>query len=64
MILWLDAQLPPALAPWAAESFGVACHPLRDLGLRDAADRRIFEEARIQGAVVVTKDADFVTLQG
>lgn len=64
MILWLDAHLPPALAPWITETFGVSCLALRDLGLRDAADRLIFQEARSKGAVVVTKDADFILIQG
>ena len=59
MILWLDAHLPPALAPRISEAFGVSCLALRDLGLRDAEDQLIFKEARARGAVVVTKDADF-----
>jgi predicted nuclease of predicted toxin-antitoxin system len=63
MILWLDAHLPPSIAPWTAEVFGVSCLALGDLGLRDAADRQIFQEARAKGAVVVTKDADFILLQ-
>ena len=33
-----------------------------ELGLRDAADRVIFEAARTANAVVMTKDVDFVTL--
>lgn len=44
------------------EAFGVACVPARDVGLRDATDRQIFEAARDAGAIVVTKDADFVRL--
>jgi len=63
MILWLDAHLPPAIAPWLAERFDVSCSGLRDLGLRDAADRKIYQEARLKGAVVVTRDADFILLQ-
>lgn len=64
MILWLDAQLPPALAPWLASEFNVEVHALRDLGLRDESDRIIFDRAREAGAVVLTKDSDLVELVG
>jgi predicted nuclease of predicted toxin-antitoxin system len=36
MILWIDAQLSPALARWLSDTFGVAAHAVRNLGLRDA----------------------------
>ncbi len=62
MIVWTDAQLTPALAPWLRETFGVEAFPVRDLGLRDAEDSAIFAAARTAGAVVLTKDADFVDL--
>jgi predicted nuclease of predicted toxin-antitoxin system len=35
---------------------------IRDLGLRDAEDKEIFEAARQEKAVVMTKDSDFVLL--
>ncbi len=35
---------------------------LRDIGLRDAEDFEIFEAAKAQGAIVMTKDRDFVDL--
>ncbi|MGH8110482.1 MAG: DUF5615 family PIN-like protein [Rhodanobacteraceae bacterium] len=47
MKFWLNAQLPPQLAAWLAQRFRVEAIALRDLGLRDAADRRIFEAARL-----------------
>jgi len=62
LILWIDAQLSPDLAPWIEENFGVTARPIRDLGLLGAKDKEIFEAARDEGAVVVTKDRDFVTL--
>lgn len=62
MVVWIDAQLAPALAAWLRESFGVAAVAVRDLQLRDAEDRVIFHAARAAGAVVLTKDADFVVL--
>lgn len=63
MIIWLDAQLSPGLAPWIQATFAVETLALRDVGLRDAADREIFEAARTSGAIVMTKDSDFATLQ-
>ncbi|MBD3273660.1 MAG: hypothetical protein GF372_00010 [Candidatus Marinimicrobia bacterium] len=63
MILWLDAQLSPSLADWISQQFqGVVASPVRALGLRDAEDREIFNAAREAGAVIMSKDRDFVQL--
>ncbi len=63
MILWLDAQLSPSLSPWISSRFpGIQAFPVRDLGLRDAEDRQIFLKAKEAGAVVMTKDRDFLNL--
>ncbi len=62
MILWIDAQLSPALAHWINETFGVAASAVRDLGLREAKDLVIFHAAREAGAVIMSKDSDFVLL--
>ena len=62
MTVWLDAHLSPRLARWMGERFGVNVFPLRDLGLRDASDEKIYLAARSSGAVVLTKDADFLKL--
>lgn len=62
MTIWVDAQLPPAIAAWIADSYGVAAIAVRDIGLRDADDREIFAAAKAQDAIVVTKDRDFVTI--
>jgi predicted nuclease of predicted toxin-antitoxin system len=59
VILWVDAQLSPALAPWLTQEFGVEAFSARYLGLVPANDRQIFEAARKANAVVLTKDADF-----
>lgn len=45
MKIWVDAQLPPTLASWLTETFGLEARPLRDLGLRDAQDIEIFAAA-------------------
>ena len=62
MIFWLDAQLPPALAEFLKEQFDVEALPLRDIGMRDADDAEIFEKARAQNVVLISKDSDFVEL--
>lgn len=63
MIFWVDAQLPPSLAPWLTERFGVEASSRRFLGLRDAEDLEIFERARATGdVVVISKDSDFIEL--
>ncbi len=62
MIIWIDAQLPPSLALWLSQTFGVTTHAVRDLGLRDATDKQIFDAARCTGAVLISKDSDFVDL--
>jgi predicted nuclease of predicted toxin-antitoxin system len=63
VILWLDAQLSPALANWITEQFTpIQAVPVRELGLRNADDREIFAQARSAGAVVMTKDRDFLHL--
>ena len=62
MVVWTDAHLSPALAPWLRAAFGVEAAPLRDLGLRDAEDAAIYAAARAAGAVLLTKDSDFVDL--
>lgn len=62
MKVWIDAQLPPQLAPWLRTQFGLEAVALRDLGLRDADDDAIFQAARAAEAVLISKDADFVAL--
>jgi predicted nuclease of predicted toxin-antitoxin system len=62
VIFWLDAQLPPGLADWLATQYGVQAQPLRQLGLLYARDTDIFAAARAAGAVLVSKDIDFVDL--
>jgi predicted nuclease of predicted toxin-antitoxin system len=62
MTIWVDAHLSPAIATWITSTFGIEAIALRDLGLRDAEDPEIFEAAKAQKAVVLTKDSDFVDL--
>ena len=62
MKIWIDAQLPPTLAQWIRESFGLEASASRDLGLRDAKDSEIFTAAQVENAIIMTKDSDFVDL--
>jgi hypothetical protein len=62
MKIWIDAQLPPTLANWVSATFGLEAAALRDLSLRDAQDIEIFEAARAENAVIMTKDSDFIDL--
>ena len=62
MIVWIDAQLPPNLAPWLTQQFSVDAKAVRELGLRDAVDLDIFMAARKANAVVLSKDSDFFDL--
>jgi predicted nuclease of predicted toxin-antitoxin system len=62
VILWLDAQISPHLCPWIAGRFAVEVEHIRDLGLREAEDQKIFNRARDAQAVLFTKDEDFVEL--
>ena len=53
MRIWLDAQMSPAIATWISSHYAVSAVAIRDLGLRDAKDKEIFEAARQEKAVVM-----------
>jgi predicted nuclease of predicted toxin-antitoxin system len=55
----IDAQLPPALARWIGSQGHQATHVF-EIGLQAASDDAIWEHARKENAVVVSKDEDFV----
>ena len=52
MIIWIDAQLSPAIASWISANFSVTAVALRDLGLREATDKQIFTAAGSAGEIV------------
>ena len=58
--IWIDAHISPAIGIWITNTFGIPASALRDLGLRDAEDPEIFEAAKTQGVIFITKDSDFV----
>ena len=58
----IDAQLPPALSRWLAERGHEASH-VADRGMTGASDAAIASAAETEGAILVTKDEDFVALR-
>ena len=62
MIVWIDAQFSPALAPWFSERFGVPATHVGDLDLLFASDEFLFHSAEKAGAVVITRDDAFAQL--
>ena len=63
MILWIDAQLPPKLAAWFGETFGIEAKHVEDIGLLEAKDYDIYQAPAEAGASVVTRAIGFVLLQ-
>ena len=61
-MIWIDAQLSPYLASWLKESFDLDAKAVCDIGLREADDREIYQSARAEKVVVMTKNSDFVVL--
>jgi predicted nuclease of predicted toxin-antitoxin system len=57
-----DAQLPPALARQIANTGHEASH-VSEAWLLKAPDRQIWLHAAASAAVLITKDADFVTMR-
>jgi len=55
----VDAQLPPLLAAWLCNMGHEAQH-VQEVNLRDADDAAIRAYASRNGAVVFTKDRDFI----
>jgi predicted nuclease of predicted toxin-antitoxin system len=61
--IWIDAQLSPALAAWMNRTYEeVTARSVRAVGLRDAADREIFDAARKADVIMMSKDSDFLNL--
>jgi predicted nuclease of predicted toxin-antitoxin system len=58
----IDAQLPPALCGWLRERGHEAVHVF-EIGMVAASDAEIAARAEADGAVLISKDEDFVTLR-
>ena len=59
MSLLLDENLSPRLVPRLSSLFPGLAH-VRDVGLKQASDGKIWEYAKVNGYTIVTADADFV----
>jgi len=57
----VDANLPPRLARLLRERGHEACH-VAEAGLGTAKDHELFQRARNEGWIVVTRDLDFADL--
>ena len=55
----VDAQLPPRLAHWISSRGHEATHAF-EIGLHAADDPIIWEHARTENAVIISKDEDLV----
>ncbi|MBK7392789.1 MAG: DUF5615 family PIN-like protein [Chloracidobacterium sp.] len=64
MRIWIDAHLSPQIALWISDTLEFQAVAVRELGLRDAEDIEIFNSAREENAIVLTKDRDFLDLLG
>ncbi|HYE60797.1 MAG TPA: DUF5615 family PIN-like protein [Phycisphaerales bacterium] len=62
MTLWVDNQLPPAIAPWIATTFTIECRHVRGTPLHTEDDAVIFQALRQPGVVILSKDEDFADL--
>ncbi|WP_198170147.1 DUF5615 family PIN-like protein [Mucilaginibacter arboris] len=63
MTIWIDAQLSPSIAAWINRNYTNAeAKSVRALGLLKATDYEIFMKARLENAVIMSKDADFLIL--
>jgi predicted nuclease of predicted toxin-antitoxin system len=63
MTVWLDAHISPRLAGWITSELDCTCEAFRSLGHASTADRDVYLAARTAGAVIVSKDRDFVEWQ-
>src|SRR6478672_5642886 len=61
LLFLVDAQWPVSLAAALRQAGCEALH-VAEIGLTTATDRRIWEEAEVRSAVLVTKDRDFAVL--
>jgi predicted nuclease of predicted toxin-antitoxin system len=59
--LLLDHNIPPQAIGWLSR-FDVDCLHVRDLGMITATDHQLWQFAKRDGRVIVTKDGDFAAL--
>ncbi len=61
---WIDVNLPPAMAKWIQEDFGVTAKSFKELNFESEEDVVVFNIAakRFNTVVITTKDIDFKNL--
>jgi predicted nuclease of predicted toxin-antitoxin system len=64
MEFWIDVNLPPVMAKWIQEDFGLAAKSFKELNFETAQDAVVFNIAarRLNTIVITTKDIDFKIL--
>ena len=62
MKIWIDAHISPAIARWIHDRLSIEAFHLRQLGLREAEDEIIYQSAKNENVIFMTKDEDFVGL--
>jgi len=58
MKLLFDENVSPKLPRMLADEYPGSVH-VREVGLRGAADRQIWDYSRVEGLAIVSKDSDF-----
>ncbi len=61
---WIDVNLPPVMAVWLRNDFGVSAKSFNELNLGTEKDIAVFTSAvkRFNTVVITTKDVDFKNL--
>ena len=61
---WIDMNLPPALAGWLSQNFGIAAKSFVELNFQTTEDAEVFKQVCLHPSVIVhtTKDYDFVKI--
>lgn len=61
---WIDVNLPPAMAKWIQEDFGISAKSFKELNFDSEQDVIVFNVAakRLNTIVITTKDVDLKNL--
>ncbi len=64
MVIWLDANISPAIAKFVTVNFQIPCFQIDSLTVDISDDEAIFLKAKEEGNIIITtKDYDFIRLQ-
>ena len=63
MKIWIDAHISPAIAAWINRTYPeYEAASLRSMDLQRSEDPEIFDKAKAEDVIFITKDADLVNL--